>query len=87
METAEEKVDVREDASLDLETEEKVDEANALVTEEKVAVLVSDLTVAVDLETEKKVEAVSAIVEAALETAKKVDVTLLLVPSAHAMPT
>ena len=87
METAEEKAAVKVDASLDLEIEEKVDEANALVTEEKVAVLVSDLTVVVDLETEKKVEAVSAIVEAVLETAKKVDVTLLLVPSAHAMPT
>ena len=87
METVEEKVDAMEDVNLDLVTEEKVDEANALVTEEKVAVLVSALTVAVDLETEKKVEAVSAIVEAALETAKKVDVTLLLELSVHAMPT
>jgi hypothetical protein len=78
METVEEKVDAKADVNLDLVTEEKVDEANALETEEKVAVLVSALTVVVDLETEKKVEAVSEIAEAALETAKKVDVTLLL---------
>jgi hypothetical protein len=78
METVEEKEDAKADVNQDLVTEEKVDEANALETEEKVAVLVSALTVVVDLETAKKVEAVSEIAEAALETAKKVDVTLLL---------
>jgi hypothetical protein len=78
METVEEKEDAKADVNLDLVTEEKVDEANALETEEKVAVLVSALIEEADLETEKKVEAVSEIVEAALVTAKKVDVTLLL---------
>ena len=77
METVEEKVDAKADVNLDLVTEEKVDEANALETEEKVAALVSALIVEVDLETVKKVEAVSEIVEADLATAKKVDVTLL----------
>ena len=72
METAEEKVDVREDASLDLEIEEKVDVAvSDLATAEKLEDLVSDLIVAADLEIEKKAEAVSEIVEAALATAKK----------------
>jgi hypothetical protein len=42
-----------------------------------VAVLVSDLIVEADSEIAKKVEAALEIVEAALETAKKVDVTLL----------
>ena len=87
MEIVEEKVDAKADVNLDLVTEEKVDEANALETEEKVAVLVSALIVEADSEIEKKVEAVSEIVEAALATARKVDVTLLLVPNAHAMST
>ncbi len=78
METVEEKVDAKADVNLDLVTEEKVDEANALETEEKVAVLVSALIVEAVSEIEKKVEAVSEIVEADLVTAKKVDVTLLL---------
>ena len=83
METVEEKADV----NLDLVTVEKVEEANAMETEEKVAVLENALIVEADSGIEKKVEAVSEIVEAALVTAKKGDVTLLLVPSAHAMPT
>ena len=83
METVEEKADV----NLDLVTVEKVEEANAMETEEKVAVLENALIVEADSEIEKKVEAVSEIVEAALVTVKKGDATLLLVPSAHAMPT
>ena len=87
METVEEKVDAKADVNLDLVIEEKVDEANALETEEKVAVLVSALTVAVDLETEKKAEAVLEIVEADLAIVEKAEEILLLVPSVHAMPT
>ena len=87
METVEEKVDAKADVNLDLVTVEKVDEANALETEEKVAVLVSALIVEAVSEIEKKVEAVSEIVVADLLTAKKVVVTLLLEQSAHAMPT
>ncbi len=83
METVEEKVDAKADVNLDLVTVEKVDEANALETEEKVGVL----NVEAVSETEKKVEAVSEIVVADLLTAKKVVVTLLLEQSAHAMPT
>ncbi len=80
METVEEKVDAKADVNLDLVTVEKVDEANALETEEKVAVLVSALNAEAVSETEKKVEADLAIVEKAEEI-------LLLVPSVHAMPT
>ncbi len=80
METVEEKVDAKADVNLDLVIGEKVDEANALETEEKVAVLVSALNAEAVSETEKKVEADLAIVEKAEEI-------LLLVPSVHAMPT
>lgn len=80
MENVEEKVDARADVNLDLETEEKVAEANALETEEKEDDLASDSNVEADSVIEKKAEADLAIVERAEEI-------LLLAPNAHAMPT
>ena len=81
-ETAEEKVVVRVDAtvdvSLDSEIEEKVDvEASASVTEESHLEAVIALIVAVVLATAKKEEAVSEIAVADLVTAKK-DLGILL---------
>jgi hypothetical protein len=81
-ETAEEKVvarvDVKEDVSLDLETEEKVDvEASASETEEKHLEAVIALIVVAVLATAKKEEAVSEIAVADLVTAKK-DLEILL---------
>ena len=80
MENVEEKVDARADVNLDLETEEKVAEANALETEEKEDDLASDSNVEADSVIEKKAEADLAIVEREEEI-------LLPVPNAHAMPT
>ena len=80
-ETAEEKVVVRVDAtvdvSLDSEIEEKVDVASASETEEKPLEVVIALIVAVVLATAKKEEAVSEIAVADLVTAKK-DLGILL---------
>jgi hypothetical protein len=77
-ETAEEKVVVKVDVSLDTETEEKVDvEASALETEEKHLEEVIALIVVAVLATAKKEEAVSEIAVADLVTAKK-DLEILL---------
>jgi hypothetical protein len=71
-ETAEEKVDVKVDGSLDSETEEKVDVAvSASETEEKHLEEVIALIVVAVLATAKKEEAVSEIAVADLVTAKK----------------
>ena len=90
-ETAEEKVVVRVDAtvdvSLDMETEEKVDVASASETEEKHLEAVIALTVATVLATAKKEEAVSEIAVADLETARKELGILLPVQSARAKRT
>ena len=80
MEIVEEKVDAKADVNLDLETEEKVAEANALETVEKEDDLVSDSNVEADSVIEKKAEADLAIVEREEEI-------LLPVPNAHAMST
>ena len=80
-ETAEEKVVVRVDetvdVSLDSEIEEKVDVASASETEEKHLEVVIALIEAVVLVTAKKEEAVSEIAVADLVTAKK-DLGILL---------
>ena len=80
-ETAEEKVVVRVDetvdVSLDSEIEEKVDVASASETEEKHLEVVIALIEAVVLATAKKEEAVSEIAVADLVTAKK-DLGILL---------
>ena len=65
--------------NLDLETEEKVAEANALETVEKGDDLASVSNVEADSVIEKKAEADLAIVEREEEI-------LLPVPNAHAMP-
>ena len=80
MENVEEKVDAKADVNLDLETEEKVAEANALETVEKGDDLASVSNVEADSVIEKKAEADLAIVEREEEI-------LLPVPNAHAMPT
>lgn len=90
-ETAEEKVVVRVDATVDVsqdtETEEKVDVASASETEEKHLEAVIALIVAAVLATAKKEEAVSEIAVADLVTAKKELGILLPVQSVRAKRT
>ena len=86
-ETAEEKVVVRVDMSLDTEIEEKVDVASASETEEKRLEVVIALIVAAVLATAKKEEAVSEIAVADLVTARKELGILLPVQSVRAMRT
>jgi metal-responsive CopG/Arc/MetJ family transcriptional regulator len=86
-ETAEEKVVVRVDVSLDTEIEEKVDVASASETEEKRLEVVIALIVAAVLATAKKEEAVSEIAVADLVTARKELGILLPVQSVRAKRT
>ena len=86
-ETAEEKVVVRVDVSLDTEIEEKVDVASASETEEKRLEVVIALIVAAVLATAKKEEAVSEIAVADLVTARKELGILLHVQSVRAKRT
>ena len=86
-ETAEEKVVVRVDVSLDSEIEERVDVASASETEEKLLEAVIALSVGAVLATAKKEEAVSEIAAADLVTARKELEILLPVQSVRAKRT